>query len=85
MIQIAEYHVGCGAFDNRIYAGTTTKDRFTGEQRFKAKSDVTDEAERAVAEYFKNIIDDRELGSIVAKYRFKDGTVLKMIIEEVDE
>lgn len=42
---MAEYHVGCGAFG--IYAGTLNKDKRT----FRNKSDVTDEAIRAVAQY----------------------------------
>ena len=42
---MAEYHVGCGAFG--IYAGTLNKDK----RLFRNKSDVTDEAIRAVAQY----------------------------------
>ena len=42
---MAEYHVGCGAFG--IYAGTLDKDK----RLFRNKSDVTDEATRAVAQY----------------------------------
>jgi hypothetical protein len=42
---MAEYHVGCGAFG--IYAGTLDKDK----RLFRNKSDVTDEAIRAVAQY----------------------------------
>lgn len=40
-----EYHVGCGYF--RIYAGTLNK----SEDRWTDKSDVTDEAVAAVAEF----------------------------------
>lgn len=42
---MAEYHVGCGVFG--IYAGTLDKDK----RLFRNKSDVTDEAIRAVAQY----------------------------------
>lgn len=42
---MANYHVGCGMAG--IYAGTLTKNG----NRWKEKSDVTDETFRAVAEY----------------------------------
>ncbi len=46
---MADYHVGCGLAG--IYAGTIKK---PGE--WKSKSDVTDEALRAVAEYMLGLI-----------------------------
>ena len=45
MIQIAEYHVGCGIF--RIYAGILKPNG----TEWKDKTDVTEEAISAVAEY----------------------------------
>lgn len=42
---MAEYHVGCGAFG--IYAGTLNK----GKDKWLNKSDVTNEAFGAVAQY----------------------------------
>lgn len=42
---MAEYHVGCGAFG--IYAGTLDKSG----TKWKNKSEVTDEAFSAVAQY----------------------------------
>lgn len=42
---MAEYHVGCGAF--AIYAGTLNKQQ----SRWQRKSEVTDEATSAVAQY----------------------------------
>ena len=43
---MAEYHVGCGAF--RIYAGTLNS---RNKSLWKNKSDVTDEAVSAVAQF----------------------------------
>ena len=42
---MTEYHVGCGAFG--IYAGTLNKNG----NMWRNKSDVTDEATNAVAQY----------------------------------
>ena len=42
---MAEYHVGCGIFG--IYAGTITEDK----RRWVRKSEVTDEALSAAAQY----------------------------------
>lgn len=42
---MAEYHVGCGAFG--IYAGTVSKDG----KMWRNRTDVTDEATSAVAQY----------------------------------
>lgn len=44
-MSMAEYHVGCGAF--AIYAGTFNQNK----TMWRNKSNVTDEAVRAVAEY----------------------------------
>lgn len=51
---MAEYHVGCGAFG--IYAGILNKDK----TMWKNKSDVTNEALDAVAQYLllENVVMD---------------------------
>jgi len=46
-----EYHVGCGMF--RIYAGTLNKDK----TMWRNKTDVTDEACEAVAQF---LVDNRK-------------------------
>ena len=46
---MAEYHVGCGLFGT-IYAGTMMKQRKDGLQLWRSKSDVTDEAVKAIAQ-----------------------------------
>ena len=48
---MAEYHVGCGLFGT-IYAGTMMKQRKDGLQLWRTKSDVTDEAIKAVMGHF---------------------------------
>ena len=49
---MTEYHVGCGIFG--IYAGTLNKDK----TMWRNKTDVTDEACKAVAQY---LVDNGEM------------------------
>ena len=70
---MAEYHVGCGAFN--IYAGVLNK---KGDM-WNRKSDVTDEACSAVAQYL--LINDEYM-----KFDYKDKHyVLKVEEEHVAE
>lgn len=48
---MAEYHVGCGW--SGIFAGTLNKANQSGTQTWRNKSDVTDEAICAVAQYLR--------------------------------
>ena len=62
---MAEYHVGCGAFG--IYAGTLNKDK----SMWKNKSDVTDEAFSAVAQYCVENNEAMEFNYRGKKYRLE--------------
>ena len=74
---MAEYHVGCGLA--AIYAGTLNKKG----DRWVNKSDVTDEAVRAVAEHmYHELRDDNKC--IWYMFTLKDGKKLRLMLE-VDE
>lgn len=62
---MAEYHVGCGAFG--IYAGTLNKDK----SMWRNKSDVTDEAFKAVAQYCVDNNESMEFNYRGKKYRLE--------------
>ena len=80
---MAEYHIGCGIAG--IYAVTLknqkTKD---GYQIWRNKSDVTEEAIAAVAQYFKQELKKNEI-SIGRRYTFNDGTKVELKLSIVDE
>ena len=80
---MAEYHIGCGIAG--IYAGTLknqkTKD---GYQTWRNKSDVTEEAIAAVAQYFKQELKHNEI-PIGRRYTFNDGTKVELKLSIVDE
>lgn len=83
---MAEYHVGCGLA--AIYAGTLNPKTKDGYQTWRNKSDVTEEAINAVAQYFKQKLDFKKNGTEIARrYTFNDGTIaeLKLSIVEDDE
>lgn len=69
---MAEYHVGCGAF--AIYAGTLNS---RNKNLWQNKSDVTDEAVSAVAQYLL-----QEEKSLLFKYHDKK---YKLTVTEVTE
>lgn len=69
---MAEYHVGCGAF--AIYAGTLNS---KNKNLWQNKSEVTDEAVSAVAQYLL-----QENKSMYFTYR---GKKHKLCVVEVDE
>ena len=62
---MVEYHVGCGAFG--IYAGTLNKDK----SMWRNKSDVTDEAFSAVAQYCVDNNESMEFNYRGKKYRLE--------------
>ena len=66
------YHVRCGLTE--IYAGTMNAE----EDTFNKKSLVTKEAIAAVAQYEKKIMEERAEQTRIKKFRFNDGTVLKV-------
>lgn len=79
---MAEYHIGCGIAG--IYAGTLNQKRKDGYQTWRNKSDVTEEAIAAVAQYFKQELKHNEI-SIRRRYTFNDGTKVELKLSIVDE
>jgi hypothetical protein len=81
---MAEYHVGCGVFG--IYAGTLNK---KNPSMWQNKSEVTEEAIAAVADYMAHNC----LGSFTSpkqgkhgySWELKDGRTLKLLVEIVDD
>jgi hypothetical protein len=69
---MAEYHVGCGAF--AIYAGTLNS---RNKSLWQNKSEVTDEAVSAVAQYL--LQEDK-----VMRFEYR-GKKYKLCVVEVDE
>lgn len=84
---MAEYHVGCGLAG--IYAGTLNPKTKDGYQTWKNKSDVTEEAISAVAQYFTQELHlEKNETEITRRYTFNDRTIvaeLKLSIVEDDE
>ena len=83
---MAEYHVGCGFAG--IYAGTLNPRTKDGYQTQRNKSDVTEEAISAVAQYLRQeyYLEKNAIG-IARRFTFNDGTIveLKLSILEGDE
>lgn len=75
---MAEYHIGCGI------AGIKSKKTKDGYQTWRNKSDVTEEAIAAVAQYFKQELKKNEI-SIGRRYTFNDGTKVELKLSIVDE
>ena len=69
---MAEYHVGCGAF--AIYAGTLNS---RNKNLWQNKSEVTDEAVSAVAQY---LLQENK----VMRFEYK-GKKYKLCVEEVQD
>lgn len=69
---MAEYHVGCGAF--AIYAGTLNS---RNKNLWQNKSEVTEEAVSAVAQY---LLQENK----VMRFEFK-GKKYKLCVVEVDD
>lgn len=76
---MAEYHVGCGAFG--IYAGTLNPPRKDGLQMWRQKSEVTEEAIDAVAQYIKQELKCEGKSKFTAQYKFSDGVTANLIVE----
>lgn len=79
---MAEYHIGCGI--TGIYAGTLNQKTKDGYQTWRNKSDVTEEAIAAVAQYFKQELKHNEI-STGRRYAFNDGTTVELKLSIVDE
>lgn len=79
---MAEYHIGCGIAG--IYAGTLNQKTKDGYQTWRNKSDVTEEAIAAVAQYFKQELKKNEI-SIGRRYMFNDDTKVELKLSIVDE
>ena len=72
---MSEYHVGCGLAG--IYAGKLNpKNKY----EWKEKSEVTEEATTAVVQYYKEELEARDKISYSTKYKFPDGTIVKLEI-----
>lgn len=71
-VNMAEYHVGCGAF--AIYAGTLNS---RNKNLWQNKSDVTDEAVSAVAQY---LLQENK----VMRFEYR-GKKYELCVVEVDE
>lgn len=83
---MAEYHVGCGLA--AIYAGTLNPKTKGGYQTWRNKSDVTEEAIGAVAQYLtQEYYLEKNATGIARRFTFNDGTIaeLKLSIVEDDE
>ena len=66
------FHVRCGITE--IYAGTLS----AAGDAFKKKTAVTKEAIGAVAQYEKMLMEERDEQTRIKKFRFNDGSVLKV-------
>lgn len=66
------FHVRFGLTE--IYAGTFNADG----DAFKKKTNVTKEALNAVAQYEKALMEERDEQTRIKKYKFRDGSVLKV-------
>lgn len=77
---MAEYHVGCGAFGN-IYAGTMSAPRKDGLQMWRNKSDVTDEAIKAVMGHFITEMTRDNKTEIQKAWEVRGGKTLKVTFE----
>lgn len=76
---MAEYHVGCGIAG--IYAGTLKKNK---KDEWLDKSDVTNEAIRAVAGWMYTEIPDGETAYAYAMKTY-DGKYIRLKVEVADE
>lgn len=70
---MAEYHVGCGAF--AIYAGTLNS---RNKNLWQNKSDVTNEATSAVAQYL--LQDNKSM-----RFEYKGKKYKLCVVEEAEE
>lgn len=77
---MAEYHVGCGMFGT-IYAGTMAPPRKDGLQMWRNKSDVTDEAIKAVIVHFITEMERNEEIEIKQAWGVRGGKTLKVTFE----
>lgn len=70
-----EYHIGCGLFC-KIYAGTLTPPDKNGMQKWRHKSEVTEEAIFAVMQLFKTEMQMLRKTTGSSSYKFPNGMTL---------
>ena len=75
---MAEYHVGCGAFE--IYAGTLNKSG----SLWRNKSKVTNEAINAVASYMYLRVPEDD-NRFAYGFKMKDGKYVRLMVEVSDK
>lgn len=81
---MVEYHIGCGL--TGIYAGTLNPKTKDGYQTWRNKSDVTEEAIAAVAQYLKQELALEKNGTAIARrYTFNDGTIIELKLSIVED
>lgn len=80
---MAEYHVGCGI--SCIFAGTLNKPDKTGLRIWKDRSDVTDEAISAVAQYMKRKCTSENNYEYSLAFDTNDGKILYLTAKIEDK
>lgn len=81
---MAEYHVGRGFAG--IYAGTLNLKTKDGFQTWRNKSDITEDAISAVAQYLKQELSLEKNGTEIARrYIFNDGTIAELKLSIVED
>lgn len=81
---MAEYHIGCGLVG--IYAGTLNPKTKDGYQTWRNKSDVTEDAISAVAQYLKRELSLEKNGTEIARrYTSNDGTIVELKLSIIDD
>ena len=75
---MAEYHVGCGAFE--IYAGTLNKSG----SLWRNKSKVTNEAINAVPSYMYLRVPEDD-NRFAYGFKMKDGKYVRLMVEVSDK
>lgn len=78
---MAEYHIGCGIAG--IYAGTLNQKTKNGYQTWRNKSDVTEEAVAAVAQYFGQKLKYNDKTEMTKKYISGDGAIVELTVLRV--
>ena len=78
---MAEYHVSAGFF-GRIYAGTLMPKKDGKPQVWRNKSDVTEEALRAVRDYMLDECINEKEGKLSGGYEWKrkDGKKVSLVV-----
>lgn len=80
---MAEYHIGCGFAG--IYAGTLNPKTKGGYQTWRNKSDVTEEAVAAVAQYFDQELRRNNETEMTKKYISGGGAIVELTVSRIKE